>query len=340
MATEGMGKDYDENSTTQMAAIKSSRNYLQHAIDAFDVSNFPLILIADYGSAHGTNSIRSVESIIDLMKKSNKIDEQKQKILVIHNDLPTNHWTSLFRCLSETNSYYGLGNGRSFYEQCLPDSSLAIGLSSTALHWLSQKPCNLSDRCLVDRNRNDSETVAFKIQAANDYETFLKHRSTELMSGGVLIMSIIGDETGEDANEHVDLLYQCGKQLLTPEELLDYTFPMYFRTEDELMRNEIFTKYGFELIHSRKFNIKSPSVEQFRRGELTLDEYARKETMEVRSACEFILKQALINNGQRSIEDIENILNQYWKLHEDGIKERPVLLDQELMFFNIVLKKN
>lgn len=43
--------------------------------------------------------------------------------------------------------FHGMINPRSFYEQRLSEKSLSIGYSSTAIHWLSKKPCNIVDHC-------------------------------------------------------------------------------------------------------------------------------------------------------------------------------------------------
>jgi len=68
--------------------------------------------------------------IIDLLNKINKIN---RSYLIIHNDLETNDWTSLFYILNnQENIYFGLGNGRSFYNQCLPNNCLLIIIYSLA----------------------------------------------------------------------------------------------------------------------------------------------------------------------------------------------------------------
>jgi hypothetical protein len=88
----------------------------------------------------GSNSISAMKTIIEYFREIKKIVKQP---LVIHNDLPTNDWTSLFQLVNKDNSYNGVAIGRSFYEQCLPNNSLSICYSSSSLHWLSNKPCNI-----------------------------------------------------------------------------------------------------------------------------------------------------------------------------------------------------
>lgn len=156
-----------------------------------------------------------MQFIIQTVRDVRKIDQNKQQILAIHNDLSTDGWSSLFEILSQNQSYHGVASARSFYEQCLPPNSLAVGYASMSMHWLSHKPCNLSDQCLVDCTQNDSETNAFKEQAALDCGRFLEHRSNELRLGGVLILGMVADSTGQDTREHVRILYRCAQALLS-----------------------------------------------------------------------------------------------------------------------------
>jgi hypothetical protein len=177
-----MGASYNSNSLPQLDAVESSISFIQQAIDVLNVdsSSFPVI-IADFGSSHGNNSLYAIKTIIDFIKQSKK---SESSLLVIHNDLPTNDWTSLFNVLNQDKSYFGFSSGRSFYEQCLPSNFLTIGYSSTAIHWLSRKPCNISNHwiCLFAA---DEEFAAFKAQAQHDYEDFLENRSRELRQGVV-----------------------------------------------------------------------------------------------------------------------------------------------------------
>ncbi|CAF2673271.1 unnamed protein product [Rotaria sp. Silwood2] len=335
---QGMGQDYNTNSLTQMAAVKLSDAYIRQGIDALEIESSPLVIMADYGSSHGSNSMYVMQFIIQTLKEVKKLDEDKQQILVVHNDLPTNNWTSLFDILTKNRSYHGVASGRSFYQQCLPNNSLAIGYSSTSLHWLSHKPCNLSDQCLVHCSRNDDEINAFKRQAALDYAHFLEYRSRELVHGGILILVILEDN-GKDTRDHGDLLYRCARAVLSPQELLDYTLPIYCRSYSECVDHDLFAKFDLELIKSDTVNVKSTLGEQLRNGEITLDYLARVQTIAVRVALEYPLKQALMTNGQRSAEEIDKILDQYWDLHEKGMKEKLDDFGADMMVIILVLKK-
>ncbi|CAF4423818.1 unnamed protein product, partial [Adineta steineri] len=162
------------------------------------------------------------------------------QIIVIHNDLPTNDWTSLFELLNKDNLYFGVANGRSFYEPCLPSNSFAIGYSSAAIHWLSRKPCNLSNHCSFQFAQGD-ELIMYQKQARLDLAQFIEQRSRELQLGGVLILSIVGvDEQGFVGSEKtLDALYKCAQSLLEQQELLDYTIPIYNRSLNECIDHEL-----------------------------------------------------------------------------------------------------
>ncbi|CAF5060462.1 unnamed protein product [Rotaria sp. Silwood1] len=334
----GMAKSYNLNSSPQLAAVEASIPFIREAIDVLDISpsSNPLI-IADFGSAQGLNSMYAMKMIIEHLKKK---DERRQ-ILVIHNDLPTNDWTSLVELLNKDKSYYGLANGQSFYEQCLPMNSLSIGYSSTAIHWFSSKPCNLSDHCTFDFAQDTKERDLFKRQAHFDYALFLEQRSSELILGSVLILIILGTDdygsTGHD--EQINLLYKCAQLIkLTPKELLDYTIPLYLRSYSECIDYELFNRYSFELIKSEFNSVQMPFFKQYQDGQITLDELTQSITLFNRSWSESALKQSLLNNG-RSEEGTEQLLTEFWTTYETEAKEHLYKYDSSLKFTYLILKK-
>ena len=174
----GMSDGYNENSSPQLAAVDSTMAYIREGVDVLDIqASSSTFVIADFGSAHGYNSMRAMKMIIGCLKEANKVTDERQ-ILVVHNDLAANDWRKLFDLLNDKASYFGVANGRSFYEPCLPSKSVSIGYSSTSLHWLSRKPCNISNHCASLFARDD-ELRAFQEQARLDWTCFLEHRSRE-----------------------------------------------------------------------------------------------------------------------------------------------------------------
>lgn len=337
----GMSEGYNDNSRPQLEAVDSAIQYVREAITALGIQHSPSMpfTIADFGSAHGRNSMHIMKLIIHCLKQNNKIEDEKH-VLVIHNDLPMNDWTILFDLLNQDNSYYNVASGRSFYEPCLPPNSVSFGYSSTSLHWLSRKPCNISNHCASLFAQGD-ELKAFQEQARLDWIHFLEYRSDELLPGGVLILLIpCVDDRGSNGFDIIrEFLYTCARSLLTSQELLDYTLPIYARSYAECVDEQLFDRYCFELIKSDVSSVKIPFIEQWKNKQMTLDEFVRSMTLYIRSWSEPILKQTLLINN-RSKEDIEQILDQYWSLYDNELRKGPEqLLNLCMNYTYLILKK-
>lgn len=322
-AVIGMNPDYNANCSPQYSAIEASIPDIYRSIEVFDsISNDSPVIISDYGSSHGRNSVYVIKKIIDYARITEKIGKDQQ-VLVVHNDLPTNDWNTLFGIVGKEDSYYSVASGKSFYDQVLPNNSVSIGYSSTALHWLSKKPCNISEHCHPLFIQNDSEKTAFKSQAMLDYDQFLSHRSREIKSGGILVLTIVAlNDKDEGVNMYgKNLLYQCAQQFLTNEELLDYTLPIYYRSYVESVDQNLFAKHSFEIINISSHDIKSSLFVQWQQGKLTLDQLAEARTGYMRSWSNSILTQVLSTHG-RSSEAIEKISFEFWALYEDELRRK------------------
>lgn len=276
--------------------------------------------------------------IIEYLRESKK---DKRSFLIIHNDLPSNDWSQLFQLLNDDRTYYGMACGRSFYEQCLPSNSVTISHSSTSIHWLSCKPCNIANHCSI-LFAQDDERNQFAKQARMDLSLFLKHRSHELIVGGVLIISIVCiDQEGScGSNPAKRLLYKVAQSLpLTPEELLHYTITEYPRTYAECVDYELFNQNSFELIHAQFSPIESELFSQWKNQEVSLDEFARAHTQFMRSWSESALRETFEMTGKRSSNDIERLLTQFWSSYEQIVKENPDEYDSQSFRTFLILKK-
>ncbi len=104
------------------------------------------IVIADYGSSQGKNSLAPMAIAIQKLRLR---VPQERPILVFHIDQPANDFNSLFEVLSSDANRYSLKEanvfpcaiGRSFYEQVLPNASVH-------LDGARMRPCGC-DVCLV-----------------------------------------------------------------------------------------------------------------------------------------------------------------------------------------------
>ena len=175
---------YNLNSTPQLTAIQKSSTYIQKAIEEYKATFSPTdtFFIVDYGCSQGANALVAIRAIIEAVQRKYGTAILDQ-ICIIFNDLPTNDWATLFRTVAEL-PFSSLVSGKSFYEQILPSNTVQFGYTSSAIHWLSKKPCNLRQHCYALAGQSTAEELkAWQAQAAEDYKTFLQHRSKELKTG-------------------------------------------------------------------------------------------------------------------------------------------------------------
>ena len=331
---------YNSNSSPQLALIQASIPLIKTAVEHLDISPSPFpLIIADFGSSHGSNSVHVIKIIMDYIRESKATE---RSFLVVHNDLPSNNWKPLFDLLNEQNeSFFGLSSGRSFYEQCLPSDCLTFGFSSASIHWLSRKPCNISNHC-VSVYAQGEELRAFQQQAKDDYSSFLKNRSLELITGGVLllVMNCLNDQ-GLTLLENVyDLLIKCAKLCaFTADELKEYTIPVYVRSYDECLDKELFQQYSLQLIDASVDSVDFKFYDQWKSHQITLEQFAQLQTGFVRCATDSILQQALASSHTRSKEEITELTNQFWGHYHREVKDNPQDFQLKLYQAYVALKK-
>ena len=200
-AMEGKGA-YNRHSLIPSAGGALALPHLGRAIAETPLgSGDDAIVIADYGSSQGLNSLAPMRLAVDAIRARAGAD---RPILVFHNDQPANDFNSLFDVLDKSPDCYCRGDnnvfpcaiGRSFYESVLPADSVHLGWSSYAAMWISRIPTLIPDHFIFARTTGEVR-AAWARQGAEDWETFLSLRARELKPGGRLVISTPGaDEDG------------------------------------------------------------------------------------------------------------------------------------------------
>eukprot|EP01103_Thecamoeba_quadrilineata_P006920 TRINITY_DN16667_c0_g1_i1.p1 TRINITY_DN16667_c0_g1~~TRINITY_DN16667_c0_g1_i1.p1 ORF type:complete len:368 (-),score=93.59 TRINITY_DN16667_c0_g1_i1:118-1221(-) len=246
-----MSANYNQHSKFQNNMAAKGIPFLKAALETTNFKNntdkTPYV-IADYGSATGTNSYQPVHTIVTHLHQF----QPERDVLVTHVDLPNTDWTKLFTSISKDkyvlpddaqDKVFTSVVGRSFYEQVLPRESVDFGISTSAVHWMSKLPCKLSNTIFITRTIvTKEEREIFTKQAKSDWARFLSLREKELKKGGKLfiVLPIVSEE---DVNgEESDLAQTVDKFLfdeveagnLTAEERGELTMPLYMRTIKEL----------------------------------------------------------------------------------------------------------
>src|SRR5271156_205531 len=202
-AMEGQG-GYNRSSQVQAAGLSPAVPMLELAARTVPLPpGSQPIVIADYGSSEGHNSLLPLGAAITILRQRIGPD---RAISVVHTDLPENDFSVLFKTLNtDPNSYsrrdhavFASAVGRSFYEQVLPAGSVTLAWSSWAVQWLSRAPAAIPDQVQVAFSHDASTRAAFSRQAADDWQRFLSQRERELCPGAKLaVMTMAVDQNGE-----------------------------------------------------------------------------------------------------------------------------------------------
>ena len=204
--------EYNEASQSQAESLLLVLNGLLKDMKSWksEASEMARLRVADYGCSHGKNSLPIVSALIAAGEKT--------RIDFFFTDLPQNDWDSAKRVLQslghvepadkasfhspallqpfvdEAGSPHSVRMfmcGRSFYEQVIPSNSVNLGYSGTAMHWISHAPkgsgfFNGGDLFFRKLERSNPMRLEWENLAAKDWESNLRSRSKELVSGGSL----------------------------------------------------------------------------------------------------------------------------------------------------------
>jgi len=244
---EGHGV-YNRSSRVQAAGLSPAMPLLEQAATTVALSAGPEpVVIVDYGSSEGHNSLGPMAVAIGALRKRVGLE---RTILVVHTDLPENDFTALFRTLAaDPNSYlradpavFACAVGRSFYEQLLPASSVTLGWSSWAVQWLSSAPAPIPDQVQVAYSGDPAARAAFAWRAADDWRTFLAQRGRELCPGGrLVVLTMAVDEAGNFGYRplleamYASLMQMAEEGFLRAEELRRMAIPTVGRSREDLL---------------------------------------------------------------------------------------------------------
>lgn len=237
---------YSAAARLQAAGLPAAINLFTEAADRVTLPRLPQpVVIADYGSASGHNSLLPIGAAITALRSRIRKDHA---IMVAHTDVPENDFTTLFQTLAaDPDSYLQLDSvvfpaavGRSFYQQVLPSYSVTLGWSSWAIHWLSRLPVPLGDHIVPAYSPDPQVRSACARQAAQDWHDFVAFRGRELGPEGRLVVLTMGtDASGAPGlapliSALLDSLRELvGTGLITFTELADMAVPIVGRTEQE-----------------------------------------------------------------------------------------------------------
>jgi SAM dependent carboxyl methyltransferase len=207
-AMEGQGS-YNRHGRLPAGGGALALPHLERAIAEVPLdSGVEPVVIADYGSSQGKNSLAPMGVAISAVRARTG---PARPILVCHEDQPSNDFNALIGLLHSHPDRYQLADpnvfpcviGRSFYEGVLPENFVHVGWSSYAATWISRIPALIPGHIFFARS-NGEVRAAFERQGASDWQAFLALRARELRPGGCLVVVVPGaDERGVSGMEAI-----------------------------------------------------------------------------------------------------------------------------------------
>lgn len=296
--------------------------------------------ISDMGSADAGTSLEMIGAAIDAVSKRRPSTE----ITVVYTDQPRNDFNALITnvyglgpfetYLEKYENVYPLVSGTSFYRQIIPTNSLNLGFSATAMHWLSNKVCNISNHVQAV-GAEGNELKLFREQACKDWRQILMHRARELKPGGKLVLINFGtDEQGRylgntgginmfDTFNRIWLEFvEAGR--ITQIEYENMTLPQYYNSIEEFSAplvnaDELVYQAGLRLEHIETRIVKCPFAEDFS-SHGDAEKFANSYIPTIRSWNESIFFNALSTDRPEAqrLEIIENYYDSYRMMVKDN----------------------
>ena len=219
-ATHGVmegGGSYNRHAEVPAGGANLALPFLEEAVQkvTLDDSDEPII-IGDYGSSQGKNSLAPMRAAIKALRARLGPD---RPILVIHIDQAANDFNTLFEVLHSDPQRYSVDDpnvfpsaiGRSFYESVFPKDYVHLGWSSYAAVWLSRIPTLIPGHFVAIASTGDPREV-FERQGAEDWKSFLSLRAIELRPGARLVVVLPG--LGDDGSSGFEPLFRHANEAL------------------------------------------------------------------------------------------------------------------------------
>ena len=312
------------------------------------VKNLPeteILRFADYGAADGGTSAALWADLISSLRNAG----DNRHIELLYTDLPSNDFSTLFKTMQgmegDVSNAYQVNNdnvfvhgcGTGFHRQLMASDSLSLGFSATAMHYVSEKPCEIEDHVHMVGSAPD-ERAQFSQRAAEDWEKILLARAAEMKLGSQFIVLNFGiDEQGRHlgntgGHSMFDKFTQHWRSLLsekkiTQEEFRKATFVQHYRTLEEFKapfenHETPVMKAGLRLKSARTQLTKCPYQMAFieAAGAMSTEQFAASLIPTMRSWSETVFLSAL---SSRPPVEAQAIVDEFYQSYEAEVAANP-----------------
>ena len=333
---------YSLATTGAKDVIDAATPLVLDAINALPEESFRQgFTISDMGCADAGTSLSMIGKAIDVVSKR----APSTAVTIVYTDQPRNDFNALMTnvyglgpfetYLDNRDNVYPLVSGTSFYRQIIPSNSLNLGFSATAMHWLSNKVCNISNHVQAV-GASGTELKAFQDQARSDWRKILLNRASELKPGGKLVLinfatdnegRYLGNTGGVNMFDTFNQIWVAflDQKRISREEYENMTLPQYYNSIEEFSAplvkpDEAVYKAGLRLDHIDTRIVKCPFAEDFRKhGDA--DKFAEAYIPTIRSWNESIYFNAL--SIERPVEQRREIIEDYYASYRDMVRNSP-----------------
>ncbi len=334
---------YSQRTAGAKHAIDSTLPLMKRALDLLPDS--ATLRFADFGAADGGTSAALWSHLVSELRASGDV----RPIEILYTDLPSNDFSTLFRTMqgmegnlddayqTNNNDVFVHGCGTGFHRQLMASNSLCLGFSATAMHYVSQKPCEIKGHVhMVGAAKN--EQTLFAAQAASDWNAILLARAAEMRKGCRFIVLNFGiDEKGRYLGHtgghsmfdkfalHWRALVEAGT--ITEEEFERATFVQHYRTVEEFRapfveENNDVRKAGLKLNTIQTQLTPCPYRKAYLEsdGKMSNGEFAASLIPTMRSWSETVFRSAL---SLRPPEEAAKIVDAFYKSYEAEVAANP-----------------
>ena len=341
------GGYYSQRTRGAKDVIDNASGMLVEAADAINPpdSGGPIVL-ADFGAADGGTSESALRKCIEQIRTR----FPHNQIQVTYTDLSSNDFSALFKnllgvgpqaartYLTDIENVFVSACGIGFHRQLLPDASLDIGFSATAMHYISEKPCPIENHVHMVGASGETLT-AYADQARQNWNDLLVARAKELRPGGRLVMLNFGiDEEGRYLGNtgginmfdtFVDIWGQmCNEGTISEGEFINASFPQYYRTVEEFCApfkdsDSPVYQAGLRLVSAKTGVVGCPYRKAFDEAgsAMSAREFAKSYVPTLRSWSEAVFLSGL--DDSRPMEERHQIVDTFYQRYEDRVASDP-----------------
>jgi hypothetical protein len=334
-----------------------------------------LFTVADYGTADGGTSLGLMAKIVQAVRQ--QCQNPHRQIHIQYEDQRENEWKSVFNHalgyrqvtdaygnalqspaarvtstddgVSPSNGVFVSASGVSFHEQAFPSNSIDMGISFTAMHWLSQAPGSLKDSPYMHCAQLDQPPKAERLLAQADWRSILQARCNELKPGGRMIIAnfckskegyFLGKtNTGANMWESFQSCWDrlAADGLIDEDERLAISFPNYYRSSEECEAG-VRDIEGLKVVECVEKIVPCPYREAWNNGNVegrTPRQQAEWYVPTTRTWSESIFKNALKPHRN----DKDAIMEKFWSNYVDLVTQDPSIHGMDYVHTYLVIEK-